>query len=75
MPRDRDDHDLHSQIFELILSKVRDDAYPSTTHLDMIEEMLRDEDEVEEYSSALIDKVRLDTYPSIDHLRRLMNFA
>jgi hypothetical protein len=69
---DRDE--LHSQIVELLLDKVRDDPYPSTTHLDMLEAMLHD-DEVEPYAEALMDKVRLDTYPSIDHLNRLMKLA
>jgi hypothetical protein len=66
--------DLHAQIFELLMDKVRNDTYPSTTMLNMIEEILKDDD-VEEYTSALIEKVTQDTYPSIDHLRRLLAFA
>jgi hypothetical protein len=66
--------DLHGQIFEMLLDKVRDDPYPSTTHLDMIEKILQDDD-TEAYAEALLDKVRLDDYPSIDHLNRLMKLA
>jgi ribosomal 50S subunit-associated protein YjgA (DUF615 family) len=69
---DRDE--LHEEIFEMLLDKVRDDTYPSTTQLDMIESILRDED-VEPYTEALLDKVRGETYPSIDHLNRLMRLA
>jgi hypothetical protein len=75
--RDRADdggQDLHAQILELLLEKVRDDPYPSTTHLDLIEQILRD-DETEQYTSILIDKVSDESYPSLDHLRRLQNFA
>lgn len=72
--REQDGGDLHSQIFELLLDKVRTDPYPSTTQLDMIESILRD-DETEEYAEALMDKVRTDTYPSIDHLNRLLKLA
>jgi uncharacterized protein (DUF2342 family) len=75
--RHRDDdreNDLHSQIFEVLLDKVREDPYPSTTHLDMLESLLRD-DEVEPYAEALMDKVRGDSFPSIDHLNRLMKLA
>jgi hypothetical protein len=78
--RDRDGRaddrgqDLHAQILELLLEKVRDDPYPSTTHLDLIEQMLRD-DETEQYASILIEKVSDETYPSLDHLRRLKNYA
>lgn len=74
--RDRGDRgqDLHAQILEVLLEKVRNDPYPSTTHLDLIEQILHD-DEVEQYTSVLIDKVSDETYPSLDHLRRLQNFA
>ena len=65
---------LHAQIFELLLDKVREDPFPSTTQLNMLEEML-EEDDVEAYTSALMDKVRRDNFPSIDHLRRLTGFA
>jgi hypothetical protein len=69
-----DRNDLHAQIVDLFLDKVRDDPYPSTTHLDMLETMLRDDD-VEPYTDALMEKVRGDTFPSNDHLKRLMKFA
>jgi hypothetical protein len=69
-----DQNDLHEQIFEVLLDKVRDDPYPSTTHLDMIESILQDGDS-EPYTDALLEKVRDDAFPSIDHLRRLMKFA
>lgn len=78
--RDDDRHggrggdDLHGEIVELLMDKVREDPYPSTTHLDMIESVMHDED-VETYAEVLLDKVRLDTYPSIDHLNRLMKLA
>ena len=66
--------ELHGEIFEMLLDKVREDPYPSTTQIDMIESIMHDED-VEAYAEALLDKVRLDTYPSIDHLNRLMKLA
>jgi hypothetical protein len=73
MARDQET-DLHAQILELLLDKVRTDPYPSTTMLDMVEGMLRDED-VDDYASVLMDKVSRDAFPSIDHLRRLLAFA
>lgn len=66
--------ELHDEIVEMLMDKVREDPYPSTTHLDMIESVMHDED-VDAYAEALLDKVRLDTYPSIDHLNRLMKLA
>jgi len=73
MAGEDNDH-LHSEIFQLLLDKVREDQYPSVTQMNMLEEMLQDED-VEPYTGVLMDKVRQDTYPSIDQLRRLLRFA
>jgi hypothetical protein len=75
MARTRRNDDLHTRIFDVLLEKVRSDPFPSSTHLDMLEAMVRDEDEAEQYTSALIDKVGQETYPSLDHLRRLQGFA
>ena len=71
---DGNGNDLHAQIFELLLGKVRDDPFPSTTMLDMIEYMLRP-DQVEEYASVLMEKVSQENFPSLDHLRRLQSFV
>jgi len=71
-PRGGDNSQLHTEVFEMLLEKVRNDAYPSTTQLDMIEHMLG-EGEVEQYADVLLDKVRDETYPSLDHLRRLLS--
>jgi hypothetical protein len=70
-----DEKDLHSRIFEVLLDKARGDQFPSTTHLDMLEQMLRDQDEVDEYCNVLMDKVGSESFPSFDHLKRLQNFA
>jgi hypothetical protein len=67
-------NDLHRQVLDLLLDKVRNDPYPSVTMLDLIEQRLRPED-VDEYTEVLMDKVRADTFPSLDHLQRLMQFA
>ncbi|HEY3531277.1 MAG TPA: hypothetical protein VGK78_19195 [Nocardioides sp.] len=66
--------DLHRQILDLLLDKVRDDPYPSTTHLDLIEQIIRD-DETDEYASILMERVSGEHYPSLDILRRLQNYA
>ena len=66
--------DLHHQILELLLDKVRDDPYPSVTMLDMIEQSLRPDD-VSEYTDILMEKVRAVQFPSLDHLQRLQRFA
>jgi hypothetical protein len=68
------DNDLHQRILGLLLDRVRDDPFPSSTMLDMIEGLLRPDD-VDDYAEVLIDKVSQDNFPSMDHLRRLRAFA
>jgi len=65
---------LHRQILEILLDQVRQDTYPSTTVLDMIEQRLRPND-VTDYTDVLIEKIKDDAYPSLDMLRRLQQFA
>jgi hypothetical protein len=66
--------DLRSQILENLLQRIRNDRFPSSTMLDMAEKALRDDEELEEYTSLLLGKVRDDTYPSMDLMRRLFSF-
>ena len=66
--------DLHARILDLLLDKVRQDPFPSSTMLDMIEGMLGSDD-VDRYAAVLLDKVSQDTFPSLDHLHRLQAFA
>ena len=70
----RRNDDLHTQVLETLMDKVRTDPFPSTTHLDMVEQMLRDEDK-DDYAQALLEKVQGDAFPSLDHLRRLQGLT
>jgi hypothetical protein len=74
MAQRKDRAELHRQILEVLLEKVRADPYPSVTVLDMIEQSL-EPDDVEEYTGVLMEKIKADTYPSFDQLRRLQQFA
>jgi hypothetical protein len=54
-----------------LLEKVQDDRYPSSTMLDLIEELLTDE-EMPAYVLLLQDKIRADRFPSISLIKRLV---
>jgi hypothetical protein len=73
MARDAE-YDVRREMLRLLLSKVADDPYPSTTMLDMIEEMLTPE-EVPAYAELLMQKIRRDRFPSIPMMNRLAKFA
>lgn len=68
------DFDARGEMVRLLLSKVANDTYPSTTMLDLIEEIVTDEDRIE-YIRVLWEKVRDDTYPSLDLMTRLRDQA
>ena len=57
-------------LLDALLDKVAEQRFPSSTMLDLIEELLR-QDEIAIYASVLIRKVRDDGYPSIPMLRRI----
>jgi hypothetical protein len=66
--------EARNAIARLLLEKVRQDKYPSTTQMDIIEQMmpsylLRD------YLNVLLEKVMSDSSPSIPMLRRLARIA
>jgi hypothetical protein len=53
-----------------LMEKVQDDPYPSSTMLDLIEELLTEE-ETPAYVLMLQDKIRRDRFPSISLIKRL----
>lgn len=58
-------------VLDLLLDKVRDDNYPSATHLDLIEQLLTPDD-LDSYREVLFEKVANETYPSTSILNRLV---
>ena len=63
-----------SALVDLLLSKVKDDQFPSSTTMDMIEEVLTP-DELPAYAALLMEKVSQETYPSVSMLQRLVALA
>ena len=59
------------QLFELLLDKVDEDTYPSSTMLDQIERLLTPE-EAPAYAAVLMAKIEGDTYPSNSLIRRVL---
>ena len=66
--------DVRRQLIQLLMDKVEQDPYPSTTMLDLIEELLTD-DEVQAYAAILMDRVRDEEFPSLDMIKRLSALA
>lgn len=71
---DNKEIDIRGEILELLMGKVSEDKYPSSTMMDMIERMMRPE-ELPAYAAILMDKIQQDTYPSVPMMRRLMRLG
>lgn len=59
---------------QLLMDKVRQDRFPSVTHLNMIEESIPPA-QVEEYLEILMEKVEQDNVPSVPMLQRIQRVA
>lgn len=69
-----DNDDARAELVATLLEKVKEDPYPSTTMLDMIEELLTDE-EIPAYVVFLQERLRSDRFPSIPLMKRLKDLV
>ena len=65
---------IRSQLLNLLLDKVDEDAYPSSTMLDIIEQMVTEET-APAYAEVLMAKINDENYPSMSLVRRVLEFA
>lgn len=72
MPNEQ--NDVRSDLLAVLLKKVQQDQYPSSTMMDLIEEMLTP-DELSDYAHVLLDKIQGDQFPSLDMVRRLSDLV
>jgi hypothetical protein len=61
-------------LLDLLLSKVKDDNYPSATQMDLIEQLLTPE-ELPAYAGLLMEKIAGDTYPSASMIKRIVSLT
>lgn len=62
------------QLLKVLLAKLAEENYPSTTMMDTIEELLTP-DELDAYAAVLIGHIENDTYPSIPMISRLRDLT
>jgi hypothetical protein len=67
-------HEAQSRLVETLLEKIRDDPYPSTTQMSLVEQSMTPE-MLPEYLEILLEKVQRDTVPSIPLLQRISRLA
>ena len=65
---------VREQVLDLLLDKIRDDQYPSSTMMDDVEQLLtpwRRQD----YADVLMEKVQGSRYPSRSMVQRLLRLS
>lgn len=66
----QDQSDTRTTLLRTLISKVEEDPYPSTTMMDLIEELLTPED-VPAYADILMRRIEADRFPSMPMIARL----
>ena len=69
-----DQEELQEVFARILLARIRQDQYPSTTHMTILEESIPP-DMVEDYINVLFEKVLTDPVPSIPMLKRLQRLT
>lgn len=66
--------ELRREVLLALLEKIEADRFPSSTMMDMAEQMLGP-DELPAYAGILLDKVRDTRFPSVDMLKRVSSLV
>jgi len=69
-----DREEAQTAVANLLLQRIRQDKYPSVTHMQLLESMIP-RPLVREYLNILLEKVLMDSQPSIPMLRRIVRVA
>jgi len=62
------------RLLRLLMRKVEEDTYPSSTMLDTIEELLSPDD-IADYAGLLLGHIENDQYPSTSMIDRIRNLS
>jgi hypothetical protein len=75
MPQDDEERlELHDMLYGVLLERVRQDRYPSSTMLNILEEHMVGH-ERQALVTILVQKVAADRYPSIEMLKRIIRIT
>jgi len=74
MPQEDTREQTRAALLRSLMRKLEADPYPSSTMMDMVEELLTPDD-VEPYVKLLLERIDNDNFPSISMLGRVQNFA
>ena len=70
-----DEQNLRERFVQILLDRIRAEAYPSLTHMDLLESTVTSPDQLAEYLEALMEKVESTRFPSMTMMRRIQRIA
>lgn len=65
---------IQEALAEVLLARIRQDMYPSTTHMDMFEAIAPPR-QMGAYVAHLMERIESETYPSTSMLQRVQAIA
>jgi hypothetical protein len=74
MAADLSREDVQTALAKVLLERVRQDNYPSTTQMDLLEEVIPP-DLLRDYVNVLLEKTLTSRWPSISVLRRIQRLT
>jgi hypothetical protein len=66
---------MRERYVQVLLDRVREERYPSSTYMDMIEASLSTPEQLVEYLETLLEKVESTRFPSLQMLRRIQRIT
>jgi hypothetical protein len=69
-----DRQEAQTAVANLLLEKIRADRHPSTTHMQLLEQIIP-RPLVRDYLNVLLEKVLTENHPSIPMLQRIVRIA
>lgn len=66
--------EARNAVSRLLIERVRQDKYPSSTHMDLIEQTIPPW-VMREYLNVLLEKMAKDTWPSIPLMQRIARIS
>jgi hypothetical protein len=72
---DQNDQSLRERFVQILIDRIRAEAYPSKEHMDLLEATVTSPAQLVEYLDALMDKVESTRFPSLMLLRRIQRIT
>jgi hypothetical protein len=74
MAQKAEQFDARRELLDVLLTKVRGDRFPSSTMMNLVEQLMGP-DEQSIYAQVLLEKIRRDPHPSYSMMQRVLSLS